>query len=153
MNNEIKLNKLDLIDDTQLTFEYIDCKEKLLLPILFKTLIDNNITNITIEKYNKSLYDNYSKENGELKKLLGSISSLSNVPIEILSKYYARFYTVECCFYHKLNKDLQTNKIEEYLPFIKTLYEGVRLKSLPLASHHILYRWSKISQDKIVKIK
>ena len=96
LNDEIILNKHNLIDDSQLTFEYVDCKEKLLLPILFKTLINNNVSNTTIEKYNISLYEKYSKENGELKKLLRSISSLSNVPIEILSKYYARFYTSEC---------------------------------------------------------
>ena len=153
LNDEIILNKHNLMDDSQLTFEYIDCKEKLLLPILFKTLINNNVSNTTIEKYNISLYEKYSKENGELKKLLRSISSLSNVPIEILSKYYARFYTAECSFYHKLNKDLQQNKIEEYLPFIKTLYEGVRLKSLPLSLNNILYRGSKISNDEIIKIK
>ena len=36
-----KFLKKEKIDDVQLTFEYIDKKEKLLLPLFFKALIDN----------------------------------------------------------------------------------------------------------------
>ena len=84
---------------------------------------------------------------------VASIKSLSDIPIEILSKYYARLYTAESDFYKNINKDLGLNKVEKYLPYIKTLYEGVKLKSLPLANKNILYRGSKISNDEIIKIK
>ena len=39
-------------EEAQLTFEYIDKKEKLVLPLFFKALIDN-ASNENIEKYNK----------------------------------------------------------------------------------------------------
>ena len=55
--------------------------------------------------YTSSLYDEFSK-NEKVKKLLGSIKSLSDIPIEILSKYYARLYTAESDFYKNINKDL-----------------------------------------------
>ena len=126
--------------------------EKLTLPIFFKSLIDNASIN-NMDEYTNLLYNSYSKDNDNLKKLLGSIKSIINIPIELLSKYYARLYTIESDFYKNINKDLGLNKKEKYLSFIKILYEGVKLKSLSLASNNILYRGSKISNDEVEKIK
>ena len=152
LKGEIIPQKMKKLEDIQLTFEYIDSMEKLTLPIFFKSLIDNVSIN-NMEDYTNSLYNTYSKDNDNLKKLLGSIKSMINVPIELLSKYYARLYTIESDFYRNINKDLGLNKKEKYLSFIKTLYEGVKLKSLSLASNNILYRGSKISNEEINKIK
>jgi len=152
LKDEIIPPKMKKIEDIQLTFEYIDSMEKLSLPIFFKSLIDN----VSIDKmneYSNSLYKTYSKNNKDLKILLDSIKSMINVPIQLLSKYYARLYTIESEFYRNINKDLGLNKKEKYLPFIKTLYEGVKLKSLSLASNNILYRGAKISNEEIKKIK
>ena len=139
-------------EETQFTFDYIDNIEKFSLPLFFKSLIDN-ASNNNMEEYNNSLYDKYSKFGGELKSLLGSIKSMANIPIEILSKYYARLLTVESNFHKDINKDLRLNKIDPYLSLIKTLYEGVKLNSLSLASDKILYRGSLISNEEIEKIK
>ena len=141
------------IGDIQLTFECIDSIDKLALPIFFKSLIDNVSIDNNTEDYTNFLYNTYSKDNDELKILLDSIKSMRNIPIEILSKYYARLYTIESDFYKDINRDLGLNKKEKYLSFIKTLYEGVKLKSLPLASNNILYRGSKISNEEFGKIK
>ena len=144
--------KTQLDDDIQLTFEYIDTINKLALPMFFKTLIDNqNINNI--EKYTNKLYDKYSKEKFELKELLGSIKSINDIPIEILCKYYIKLYTADSSFHKNMNKDLGLNKKEEYLSYIKILYEGVKLKSLPLTNSNILYRGTKISNKEINDIK
>ena len=40
-----------------------------------------------------------------------------------------------------------------YLTFIKVLYEGLKLRSFPLASKKVLYRGSKISNNELKKIK
>ena len=151
---EYKLETKDLSDSThiQLTFEYIDSKKKLMLPLLFQTLIDD-VAIDNMKQYTNLLYNTYSKENYKLKNLLSSIKSIPNIPIEILSKYYARLYTVQSSFYQNLNKNLGLNKIENYLPFIQTLYEGVKLKAFPLAFKDFLYRGSKISNEEIEKIK
>jgi len=106
-----------------------------------------------MEDYTNSLYNTYSKDNDKLKILLGSIKSMKNIPIELLSKYYARLYTADSSFHKDINKDLGLNEKEKYLSFIKTLYEGVKLKSLSLASNNILYRGSKISIEEIKTIK
>ena len=134
--------------DAPLTFEYIDSKEKLFLPIFFKSLIDS-VSNENMDEYTKSLYNIFSKENKEIKELLEQILIMKNIPIEILCKYYARLYTGESSFYDNLNNDLRMKNKDKYLPYIKTFYEGVKLKSLPLASNNILYRGGHLSKDEI----
>ena len=150
LKEESKIRRLKNLDDVQLTFECIDDPKKLVLPLFFKTLIDSSNTNM--DNYTSFLYDNYSKYE-TIKILLEPIKYISDIPMEILSKYYARLYTAESEFYSDLNRDLQLNKVDKYLPYIKTLYEGVKLKSLPLANDNILYRGSKISNDEITRIQ
>ena len=140
------------LNKNELIFEYIDNKEKLMLPLFYKSLLDT-ISIKNIEEYTNYLFNIYSKNNNGVEILLGPIKSVSNIPIEILSKYYARLHTLESDFYKDINKDLRLNKFEKYLPYIKILYEGVKLKSLPLSANNILYRGSKISKEEIIKIK
>ena len=94
-----KLETKDLNDTDQirLTFEYIDRKEKLMLPLFFKALIDIKPID-EIEQYTNLLYNTYSEENSQIKYLLSPIKSIPNIPIEILCKYYARLYTSESSF-------------------------------------------------------
>ena len=157
-NNSISLIKLDESKekeknfDAQLTFEYIDNKEKLILPMTFSSLLDE-ISNENIEKYTKSLYNLYSKESEKIKTLLEQIIHMKNIPIEILCKYYIRLYSLNSKFQTELNIDLRLNKKDKYLPFIKLLYEGVRLKSLPLSRNNILYRGGSLNNEEINKIQ
>ena len=147
-NNSILLNKEEEI---QLVFEYIDCKEKLILPMLYKSLIDS----IPIEKvdnFTNFLYNKYSK-NSKLETLLNFIYSIPEIPFELLCKYYIRIYTAESNFYFDLNRDLREGKKDIYLPYIKVLYEGIKLQSLCIASNTILYRGSRIANKEIEIIK
>ena len=151
-NNEFLDKRLKTKDNAKLTFEYIDSNQKLTLPLFYKILIDS-IKIHDIEEYTDLLYSKYAEDNGDLKELLTPIKSIYDVPIELLSKYYTRLYTIESCFYKDINKDLRENKTVGYLPYIKILYEGVKLQSLRIASDLELYRGSKISYDEIEKIK
>ena len=47
--------------DIQLTFEFIDSKEKLLLPLYFKSLIEKS-ENDNMEEYTYTLFDKYSQK-------------------------------------------------------------------------------------------
>ena len=149
LTNKIKSNKEN--DDKLMTFEYIDNKAQLALPILYKSLIETTPNN-KIENYTRLLYKKYSK-NKHIKELFEQIVYLEDIPIELLSKFYIRAYTIDSDFYRDINKDLGLNKKENYLPFIKILYEGIKFKAFPLASNNILYRGSKISIDELNKIK
>ena len=108
LNDERKSVKIKNTDDKQSIFEYIDEKKKLVLPLLFKSFIDN-ISDNNMDEYTSSLYNEYIKDKS-VKDLLGLIKSIPDIPIEILSKYYVRLYTVESKFCHNLNKDLRLNK-------------------------------------------
>ena len=138
--------------ENQLTFEYIDCIEKLVLPILYQSLI--NLTKIEkIENYNKYLYSIIYPKKKNLLELLDDINNVPNIPIELLCKYYSRLYTMETNFYKELNYNLINRKKEKYLVFIKILYEGLKLKALKIISNKELYRGSYISPEEIKKIK
>ena len=149
---EYEETKKDTFDiPVQLTFEFIDNKTKLLLPLSFKSLIDKAANDNMIE-YTNTIFDVYS-HNSDIRKLLNDIQSFNNITIENLSKYYAKFYTIESGFYRDINESLRLNDVEKFLTFIRTLYEGVRLKALPLACDNVLYRGTKISKLEIEKIK
>ena len=60
---------------------------------------------------------------------------------------------MESNFYKDINKDLRENKKENYLPYIKVLYESIILRSLKLASDKILYRGGKLLNKEIDIIK
>ena len=151
-NNNTKilkhLNILNKNDNLNLTFEYIDCKEKLYYPLLFKSLIE--ITKIDkTDLFTESLYNKYAKNNEKVKYLLNIIKDIINIPIELLSKYYARLYTLDSTFYSDINKNLRENKKRYYLTYIKVLYEGLKLKSLPLATDNVLFRGCNLLKNEI----
>ena len=87
----------------------------------------------------------------ELKMLLKSIIQIPEIPIELLSKYYIRIYTSQC-FYKKINEDLRKSNKDSYLPYLITLYKAVKLKSLPLNSNNILYKFFLLSKIEVHQI-
>ena len=133
-------------------FEFIDNKEKIMLPLFFKSLIEIKPKD-NFDEYTKYLYDTYAKENNNIKQLLSQIESMKNIPMELLSKYYIRLYSIKKYFYNDINKELETNKAQKHLPFIKALYEGIKLKGLSLANDCTLYKVSKFSYNEIFIIK
>ena len=111
----------------------------------FKALIE--ITQADkIEQFIEYICENYKKQG--LDDILNLIRNMTKIPIQLLSKYLVRIYTAETNFYRDMNKDLRKDNKddkEKYLPYIKVLYEGVRLKALPLNSekYYIEVHYSK----------
>ena len=94
----------------------------------------------------------YSKNDiwsSELNILINQIKYLDNIPLELLSKYFLRIYCTQSDFCMNLNKNLRQNKLLYYMPYIITLYEGIKLKSLSVISHNILYSNRAISNDEL----
>jgi len=149
------------VKEPQLTFEYIDREEKLALQLFYKTLIKiedfNKIQNFTNEIYKKYCNPDEKENKGykDLKEIFGQMISMpiSNIPKELLSKYYARAYTVESKFYGDLNKDLRENKKDNYLPLIKLFYESILRKTFKLSANVDLYRGTIIKNEEITKIQ
>ena len=139
-------------ETNDLIVEYIDTKEKVMLPLFFKAIIDppdgeNN------KKFYNFLFKTYSNENDELKSLLYIIAPMTDIPNEILSKYYIRIFNVSNNFYKDVLKNLSLNKSKGLIPFIKTLYNGIKLSGVPLVTEKALYKGVNLSDELIKKIK
>ena len=145
----------------EMTFEYIDTIEKLYLPVYYKALIKIN-ENDNFDRMTQYIYEKYSGDEKDVKDLFGHIEGLIKIPYELLCKYYARLYTLESSFYQNINKYLRKQNPEEIskkytkmyiIPFIKLLFEGIRLKCFKLCFNGTLYRFQIIKKDEIQKIK
>ena len=146
-------NAFTQVSFEQMTFEYIDSKEKLLLPLFYKILIEMPFESSDSRYYTLSLYSRFSRESNDIKNLLNQIILIKFPPIELLCKYYIRAYTMDTSFYIDINRELRYNRIIENLTFIKLLYAGIKLKSIPLASEEDLYRGTQISETEIGRIE
>ena len=144
-NNKILLNN----DENIFTFEYIDSIEKLYLPMYFQTLIKPSSTD-NYNEFTKFLLREYSS-NKEIKELINLLIPLDYIPNEILCKYYSKIYTFESDFYKNLNLSLLKNDNEKYLPYIKMMYEGIKLNVFE-SYNKTLYRGSKLKKDEIEQI-
>ena len=126
-------------DDGQICFDNIDTKEKLILPLLFKSLIDYNKSDN--KTFIKMLYEKYYDKSTNIKEILDDINFLEEIPLEKLFEYYIKIYTDEDSkFYKDINMDLKQNNRYFYLTYIKLLYEGVNLKVPPLVPNCTLFR-------------
>ena len=85
IENKPKKNKA--VGKVQLSIEYVDSIEKLILPMFFKTLL-NDTSKDLVRKNTNTLYNTYTFENDEIQSLLYSIEPMKDMPIEILLKYY-----------------------------------------------------------------
>ena len=150
--------KLKRDHEAELIFDYIDCQEKLALPTLYEALI--HVTpNDKIPEFTKKIYQKYSKYledpkclkgNKDIVNLLDSIVNMPEIPIELLSKYYSRIFSAESNFYTDINNDLILKNRDNYLPFIKVLYEGANLDSLSSSTpNDKLYRGGRLSEMEI----
>ena len=157
INDGILNQKFEIEKEPSLTFKHVERHYELALHLFYKVLIQ--LTDIeNINKFTKKIYDDYNEKNYEIKKLLGPIQSMKYIPIELLAKYYTRAYTLNSDFYKDMNYYLRTKTKEKeteniYLPYIKLLYESLKLKTFPLVKETELYRGSLLSKDEVEKIK
>ena len=132
-------------------FEYISDKNQLILPIFFPEYIKAP-TEIEIQFFNKFMLKHFESFN-EIKYLFSQLVEVSDIPVEILSKFWVRAYTAESDFYQVMNQDLQKNKIKNYLPFIQMLYEAIKKKALKPVYDKKLYRGTLLSKKEFSKIQ
>ena len=149
---ERRREKINYNYEGALTFEYLEKEEDLLAPALYKDII----TNEKITEENCKKFHNYilSFNEGGLNYLIKNLSLFKHIPFEIMSKYWARCYTIESDFYKDLNNKLMKSELKDYFKtYINMLYTGVKLNSLNSSSGHLLYRGSLINKIEIDKIK
>ncbi len=124
------------IDEKFFSIEKIDKIEQLFLPLYYKTLIEINssdnfkyLTQILMREYSNDITFN----------LLSQIRMYEKIPNEILSKFYSRIYTIESNFLQDLNNKILEGNIDEFIPYIKILFEGIKINSLLSSTDNNLY--------------
>ena len=132
-------------------FEYLKNEEDLLAPSLYKDIITNEEIN---EKECENFYNHILSFNHEkLNNLIKNLSLFKNIPFEILSKYWARLYTIDSDFFKVLNNYLMKTKLTyNYETFINMLYKGVEIDSIKSYQGKYLYRESLINKAEFKKI-
>ena len=134
-------------------FEQIKGKRDLILPTFYKVLLNMAETKNNYEFIQK-MYKSY-QNSSDYKKLLTPILNIPDIPLELLSKFYARLYTIEGNFYKDMKNNLrnaqQNNTI--YMPFIKTLYEGVERGALKMCIGKELYNASFLNEQELKDLK
>ena len=132
------------------TFEYIDNDYKLIFPFLYNNIMKNaKVDNKEIKTTNKYILENYG-QNKQINSLIVPLLKTENIPENVLSKFWARIYTVESPFYRNLNNNLMKLKSKDYNSYIQILYLG--LKEFEYKGNNILYRGTNISDYEITNL-
>ena len=134
----------------ELIFEQVNEKKGILMQLFYKIMIEKSNTEENNEFMN-FLRENYLND-PKYKDILSQIVDVSDIPVELLSKYYARIYTINGNFYKNMKKELLKGNEENYktyLPFIKTLFEGTRKKALKTCFQIDLYSAQWLAQMEI----
>ena len=131
------------------SFEYIKNSSQLIYPYLYNDIISNKgISDNEIYNFNHFLVEKFGSQ---MSDLIEPLTMSKKVPVQILSKFYVRAYSLETPFYRNLNWDLMLLNGDNYYPFIKTLYQGMGdycFKDLSVK----LYRGARMSEDELNKM-
>jgi hypothetical protein len=149
--NENKNNNFELNYSNSLKFFNINSNKDLILPFLIKSLKLKNIqiSSKEISSFNKLLLNEYYS-NSLLKIIYILIKINKNFPLEIISKFWIRCFTLKNSFEFDLNNSLiNNNKIEKFKPFFKIIYKGLELKSLKNYNSNFLYKFQFIKKEEI----
>ncbi len=135
--------------EEKLIFEQIKNKKMILLPLFYKKFLEKS----DVTKNNEFIEKLINAYNNEPRyQKLFDLIKIENVPIKLLCKYYARIYTVDGNFYRVMKTDLLSDNYERqkiYIPFIKTLYDGLKEGALNTCDEIELYSAQYISQKEI----
>ena len=137
------------IEEQEEIFEKIENYEQLILPIYYQKLIEP-IKIEEINDFNNYLMNFYGEK---MKSLISQLDNISQMPYEIICKYWMRAYTLETGFYNEVKAKLQQKKGNFLLPYIKMLYEGIKNKTFQSVYDKKLYRGAVISNHELKKLK
>jgi len=155
VNSKIKLNPktgVSIDYNNTLTFEKIKSIDDIIIPSLydlFKKIEgkENIINDEDIYKFNNILVNNHFYNS--ISELIVPLNDVKNIPLEIATKFWIRYYTSESSFYPYMNTQLMKNKPENYEIFVRAMYKGIEKKYLQSEYNVRLYRCQLISKVEI----
>lgn len=159
VNRKIKLapkNAVKVNYNNTLTFENIKNHDDLIIPTLYilNRKIEgkeNEIDDKDIYKFNQILVNNHFLQG--ISQLIIPLNDVKKLPLEIVIKFWIRYYTSESSFYPYMNAQLMKNKPENYDIFIRAMYQGVENKYLKSEFSIQLYRCQLISKSEVDELE
>ena len=134
------------------TFTYLYERKTLYLPTFFgKILIDDKLDENETSTFIHFMLNNFGNEN--ICKLFKGMILFNDIPEPILSKFFARAYTLESPFYGIMNQNLMKRNYKYYSTYIKFLYKGILNDSYPPKTDCNLYRGTKLEGFEIKYLK
>ena len=134
------------------TFTYLYERKTLYLPTFFeKILIDDKLDDNETSTFIHFMLNNFGNKN--ICKLFKGMILFNDIPEAILSKFFARAYTLESPFYGIMNQNLMKRNYKYYSTYIKFLYKGILNESYPPKTDCKLYRGTKFETFEIDYLK
>jgi len=131
-----------------LTFEPISEITQLLMPSMIQSIIQKDtITENEIYNFIKFILEKHGDE--QIVNLIHPELYIKKIPLEILSKFWARLYTLNSSFYREVNIMLMKKQGGLYSTFVKMMYAGLKIKSLKCSEEPILYRGTIMQKKEI----
>ena len=159
VNRKIKLSPKHVVNvnyNNTLTFEKIKNNDDLIIPSLYilnKKIKgkENVIEDKDIYKFNQILVNNHFYQG--ISHLIVPLNDIKKLPLEIVTKFWIRYYTSQSSFYSYMNSQLMKNKPENYEIFIRAMYQGVEKKYLKSEFSIQLYRCQLISKSELGELE
>ena len=134
------------------TFTYLYENKTLFLPRFYKNVLEDSKMNYNeILEFIHFMLNNFA--NDKICDLLKGMILFNDIPEPILSKFFARAYTLESPFYGIMNQNLMKRNYKYYSTYIKLLYKGVLNNSYPPKTDCTLYRGTKLESFEINYLK
>ena len=134
------------------TFTYLNNNESLSLPSFFKEILNHKLVGYQeIAVLVNFMLTNFGNE--KICQLIKGMILFNDIPEPILSKFFARAYTLESAFYGIMNQNLMKKNYKVYSTYIKLLYKGIRNNSYRPKTDSDLYRGTKLEKFEIKKLQ
>ena len=134
------------------TFTYLYENESLSLPYFYKDILEQkHIEYEEISTLINFMLNNFGNE--KICELIKGMILFNDIPEPILSKFFARAYTLESAFYGIMNQNLMQKNYKVYSTYIKLLYKGIRNNSYRPKTDSDLYRGTKLEKFEIKKLQ
>ena len=134
------------------TFTYLEVNNILYIPSFYKEILNRSRINYDeINTLVKFILTNFGNE--KICKLLLGMILFNDIPEPILSKFFARPYTLESPFYGIMNQNLIKKNFDIYSIYIKLLYKGIINGSYQPKTDCILYRRTKLKNMKLIILR
>ena len=137
-------------DDSKFSFELIENERQMLMPVNYHKIISYKPIQEDINNFTGYINEEF-KSNFMINKLL-KYTYISNIPDQILIKYWLKLYTIPD-FSEFINNHLKKKEGYNFRTYIQLLYFGLKVDYISPCTNNQLYRGSIIIKNELSKMQ